>query len=119
VTFSPGASELIDIEQPDTDDSGDLPEPPARYKRGVTVDDLKEAASDPAKSVGDHLEGGPKGWSLDGIGTIDEEGESHHDIENSGVPYVQINGSEHIDPPNQQPPDRPKVKTSDTSLTDY
>jgi len=118
VTFSPGATELIDSEIP-TDDDSDVVEVPAKYKHGVTIEDVQEAVSDPDKSVNDHLKGGPEGWSLDGIGTVDEDGESRHDIENSGVSYVQIDGSEHVDPPNPQPPDRPMVKTSDTNLTDY
>jgi len=102
VTFSPGATELIDSELP-TNDEGDVIEVPAEYKRGVTLEDVQEAAADPEQSVNDHLEGGPEGWSLDGIGTVDEEGESRHDIENSGVSYVKIDGAEQIDPPNPQP----------------
>jgi len=118
VTFSPGANELIETELP-TDDDGDVIEIPARFRRDVTVEELEEAAADPDRSVGEYIEGGPEGWSLDGIGTVDEDGESRHDIENAGVSYVEIDGAEHIDPPNPQPPDRPTVKTSDTSLIDY
>lgn len=85
----------------------------------MTVKDVQEAAADPDKSVNDHLEGGPEGWSLDGIGIGDEENESCHDIENSGVSYVQINGSEHIDPPNPQPPDQPLPRRESTQISDY
>jgi hypothetical protein len=94
-------------------------EVPAKYKRGVTIEDVQEAAADSDKSVNDLLDGGPEGWSLDGIGVVDEDGESRHDIENAGVGYVQIDGAEQIDPPNPQPPDRPQVKVSDSCLTDY
>ncbi len=118
VTFSPGATELIDSELP-TDSEGDVVEIPAKYERGVTLEDVQEAAADPERTVNDYLEGGPEGWSLDGIGTVDEEGESCHDIENTGVSYVKIDGTEYIDPPNPQPPDRPKRTTTDATLTDY
>lgn len=45
--------------------------------------------------------------------------ESRHDVENVGVSYVQIDGAEHLDPPNPQPPDRPRRRTADTDLSDY
>lgn len=118
VTFSPGANELIAAELP-TDDDGEVIEIPARYKRGVDIEDVKETVRDPEKNIEDLLNGGPEGWSLDGIGMVDEDGESRHDVENSGIEYVEIEGAEHLDPPNSMPPDRPVRQTNRKCLSDY
>jgi hypothetical protein len=117
VTFSPGATELIDSER-QTNEDGDIIEVPAECKHDVTLEEIKDAAADPSQSVGDFLKAGSEGWSLGGIGTVDEEGESCHDIENSGVSYVKIDGAENLDPPNQLSSNRPIRRTTEVTLSD-
>ena len=119
VTFSTGSRELIEAELPDDETADDGPVEPSHFAPGTTAEDIEKAATDPDRSVSKHLQGGPDGWSLDGVGVVDERGESRHDVENVGVSYVQIDGAEHLDPPNPQPPDRPRRRTADTDLNDY
>ncbi|WP_348612568.1 replication protein [Halobaculum rarum] len=58
-------------------------------------------------------------WTLEGIGRVDADGETVYDLQRNGVQYQKIDGAEHLDPPNPQPPDQPFRRTSATSLREF
>lgn len=119
VTFSNGAQEFISA---DLDDGGadptDLPDAPARYKPGVTPEDIEAAASDPDANVSDYLEE-DQDWSLEGIGVVDEDGEDRYDVENTGVTWIDIDDASHLDPPSVQPTATPVPRSSKSSLDSF
>ena len=119
VTFSPGANELISEARDDLDDRKEPPDIPAHYNIGTSLEELQEAVEDPERSISDYLEGGPQGWTLEGVGVVDDDGEECHEIKHEGVHYVKIRPSEHLDPPNVQPPDRPNQRLETVELVDY
>ncbi|WP_248895495.1 hypothetical protein [Haloplanus halobius] len=87
---------------------------------GVYGEDLfdrsvEELAADPGRSVSEAC---PEqdGWELDGIGIVDRDGEPRHEVENTGVEYIQIDGAEHPDPPKKLPPDRPTPNSTESTL---
>ncbi|ELZ33405.1 replication-related protein [Halogeometricum pallidum JCM 14848] len=100
VRFSTGANELIDddlAEEPDTDDGEPILVPRPEFDPD---------ADDPGATVG---YGAPhevmnEGWTLDGIGTVDEDGEDVFDPGHEGVIWMNIDDARHLDPPNIQPP---------------
>lgn len=44
-----------------------------------------------------------EGWTLDGIGLVDEDGEDSLDPSSEGVVWMHIDDARHLDPPNPQP----------------
>jgi hypothetical protein len=120
VTFSPGANELIE-EDRDVEEleSGDLDEVPPRWKPGIESADIEAAASDPECSASDLMDNPEQGWQLDGVGIVDDDGESRFEVKHSGVEYGTIEGAEHLDPPNPQPSGRPEPRTTKCSVLDY
>jgi len=118
VDFSNGAQELIDAELEDGEEiESDTPEQPDP-DRWATEEEIEEIAADPDRSVSDEL---PEqdGWELDGIGIVDRDGETRHEVENTGVEYIQIDGAEHLDPPKMLPPDRPKPRSNRATLGEF
>ena len=59
-----------------------------------------------------------KNWSIRGVGRVDRTGEVIFSIQNRCVSYREIDGSEHIDPPNIQPSYRPIRHAKKTMITD-
>lgn len=112
VRFSTGANALIEreLDHEDEDDSGPVVIPNPEFD--PEVDATSETDTKPFEVV----EGG---WTLEGIGRVDEAGETVYDLQQRGVKYEKIDGAEHLDPPNQQPPDRPIRRTTAASLKDY
>jgi hypothetical protein len=58
-------------------------------------------------------------WEFDGIGIVDQEGETCHSVENTGVGYVEIAGLEYLDPPKKLPPNRPTPASDNTNISEY
>jgi hypothetical protein len=119
VTFSPGAHDLIDADIGDQTIEEDHCSSISRYIPGTTAEDIERAATDPDYSVSDLLEAGPTDWTLDGVGIVDESGETCHDVEHSSISFVQIDGAEYLDPPNVQPSYRPQPRYSRKCIIDY
>ena len=113
VRFSTGANEMIDRQRSDSETPDD--EPVMVEKTGFDPE-----ADAPSETVeGAPVEPIEGRWSIEGVGRVDESGESLYDMHRSGVRYAEIEESEHLDPPNPQPPDRPQPRTSGIDLTDY
>ena len=111
VRFSTGANELIDRELDDEENDLEtvaVPNPSFDPEK----DSTPETDEKPVEVVNE-------GWSLDGIGRVDRDGETIFDIQRSTVQYQEIEGAEHLDPPNIQPPDRPIRRTVDSNLGSY
>ena len=113
VRFSTGANEMIDreLEESDSDDC----EPVMVQKTGFDPE-----AEDPSETVdGAPVEPIEDRWSIEGVGRVDDSGESIYDMHRKGVEYAEIDDAQHLDPPNPQPSDRPQPWTSETALSDY
>ena len=111
VRFSTGANELIDHELDFEEDDGEavaIPNTSFDPERDATP----ETDQKPVEIVNE-------GWSLEGIGRVDRDGETIFDIQRSAVRYQKIEGAEHLDPPNHQPPDRPIRRTVASNLESY
>lgn len=65
------------------------------------------------------IDSGTEDCSLDGIGMVDRCGESRHDMEDSGVECVVIEGAEQLDQPNSKLSDRTTRRLVDSGLTRY
>lgn len=113
VRFSTGANELIkqDLDREETD---------SRDPKVVQKPEFEPDTERPEESV----EGSPfdvidEGWSLEGIGRVDSEGETVYDVERTGVEYVEIADSSHLDPPKKLPPHRPIPKIEKSKMNEY
>ena len=113
VRFSTGANEFIkqDLYREETD---------SKEPKVVQKPEFEPDSERPEESV----EGSPfdvidEGWSLEGVGRVDSEGETIYDVERNGVEYVEIADSSHLDPPKSLPPDRPIPKTAESTLIGY
>jgi hypothetical protein len=113
VRFSTGANEMIDQQRPDSETPDD--DPVMVEKAGFDPE-----ADDPSETVdGAPVEPIEGSWSIEGVGRVDESGESLYDMHRNGVQYAEIDEAEHLDPPKPQPPERPKPRLSKPVLTDY
>lgn len=120
ISFSNGANELIAGDETTADTSTDSSEnDPIRWEPGTTLEDIEEAATDPKRSVSDLMENEQRGWQLESLGIVDRDGEICLEIGSSCVQYGRIEGAEHLDPPNPQPPDRPQMCSSKRKLIYY
>ncbi|MDZ7849875.1 MAG: hypothetical protein U5K70_03365 [Halodesulfurarchaeum sp.] len=113
VRFSTGANELIREEL-------DREQTELKVPELVQKPEFDPEAEDPGETV----EGSPfdvvnKGWSLEGVGRVDSEGETIYDVQNSGVQFVEIADSSHLDPINSQPPDRPQPRAKVRDLESF
>ncbi|MFY4815490.1 replication protein [Haloarcula sp. AONF1] len=121
VRFSTGANEMIrrDAEaQGYNHGSGvrdAVSEIGGSWKPGTTKEKLQDAAADPDRSPAEYLEsvGDGGSWSLEGVGRVDNEGETVFEVENKTVKYLEIDGAESLDPPVRYGPERPKRKKPD------
>ena len=120
VDFSNGAQEMIsaDLGTQDEDDEIDATTKSASSDRWATEDEIQDIKSNSEKSISD-LSTDKSCWEFDGIGIVDRDGESRHSVEGTGVTYVSIDGSEHLDPVKMLPPDRPQPISAESELTDY
>lgn len=110
VRFSTGANELIDRELDDSESERDGPEI-------VQKEEFDPEAENPGETVdGAPVEVTGGKWSIEGVGRVDTGGETVYDMHRKGVEYVEIADAQHLDPPNPQPPDRPKRRTVGTNL---
>jgi hypothetical protein len=109
VRFSTGANELIsnEIEQDETPNQPPVAVPNASFD--PERDANNETDEMPAEIINED-------WSIIGIGRVDREGETIFDSQQSGVRYCKIDGAEHLDPSNPQPPNRPLRRTSQSTL---
>ena len=113
VRFSTGANEMIDRELDDSETEDDAPDM-------VQKDSFDPDVDDPSGTVdGAPVEPVEGQWSIEGVGRVDDSGESIYDLNRAGVEYVEIEGAQHLDPPDPQPPDKPQPRMSETTLTDY
>jgi len=104
---------MIDRQRPDSETPDD--DPVMVEKSGFDPD-----ADDPAETVhGAPVEPIEGRWSIEGVGRVDESGESLYDIHRNGLQYAEIEDAQHLDPPNPQSSDRPQPRISKSSLTDY
>jgi hypothetical protein len=112
VRFSTGANELInrELDRGESDESEPSVFPNPEFDS--EADSTTETETKPYKIV----EGA---WSLEGIGRIDNEGETIFSTEREEVQYREIDGAQHLDPPNPQPPDRPLRRTTNSRLCQY
>lgn len=108
VRFSTGANEMIRADR-DLDD--DDTEPIVMPKVGFDAD-REECTGSPFR-VED------EGWSLVGVGRVDESGEDVFDVDDSSVEYRNVEPSPHLDPPQRLPPDRPRPRVESATLEDY
>lgn len=115
IRFSDGANAMIDAERPEQ-----KPEPrkSCGFKIGTTREELEKASADPDDGVSRFVDG-ERGWSLEGVGRIDEDGEDLYEVENSAVQYVNVANTPSIDPPKRIGYERPCPATADTSIGDY
>lgn len=111
VDFSNGAQELISTERDDGDKGEAEPMELSAADRQSGKSNLDQSASDALLDE--------DCWEFDGIGIVDQDGETCHSVEGEGVGYVEIEGSEHLDPPKRLPPDRPSLPQSDSTLADF
>jgi hypothetical protein len=111
--FSTGANEIIDgeLDGTETDESG--PEMVQKAEFDLSKDDPSDTVD------GSPFEPVDGQWSIEGVGRVDDSGEAIHDLNRTGVEYVEIDDAQHLDPPDPQPPDTPQPRTTETALTDY
>jgi hypothetical protein len=120
VDFSNGAQKMIsadldtESEPSNTDESINMD----CEGQWATEEEIQEVETDPEKTISD-LSTDRSSWQFDGIGIVDNEGESQHSVQDSGVAYVSIDGSEHLDPPKKLPPNSPTMPTTDSDLNRY
>lgn len=112
VRFSTGANEVIDQELGDQENIDSEPDVIPNPSFDPEVDASNETETKPFEVI-------DKGWSLEGIGRIDNEGETIFDFHGNGIEYREIDGAEQLDPPNPQPPDRPIRRTNRITLDNY
>lgn len=112
VRFSTGANKFINNE---LDQNGsDSSEPAATSNSSDKPEnDLTNGTNE--KSV----ESANEDWSIVGIGRVDKRGETVYDLQQSGVQYREIEGSEHLDPPRLQSSRRPRRKYEESQLDRY
>ena len=115
VRFSNGANELIR-----SDRDASLPEPGvgatasapvnSSWKPGTTKEKLDDAADDPDRSPTEYLENAESdGWSLEGVGRVDDDGESVFEVDTDTVRYLELAGAEGLDPPKKYASDAPEA----------
>jgi hypothetical protein len=116
VDFSNGAQELISANR-DGERQGETFESP-ETDCWFSEDETEELVDDPDRPMSDTL---PEQdcWEFDGIGIVDQDGETCHSVENDGVGYIEIDGAEYLDPPKQLPPDRPTPVQETTTLLKF
>jgi hypothetical protein len=114
VDFSNGAQELISAERDDGNKREVETVKPHDTDRWSDENEVEGLANDPDCSLPDQ-----DCWEFDGIGIVDQGGETCHSVESAGVGYVEIAGSEHLDPPKKLPPDRPTPQSVDSTLGEY
>ncbi|WP_254279216.1 hypothetical protein [Haloarcula marina] len=113
VRFSTGANKMIDQQRPDSDTPDDEPEMVEKMGFDPEADDPSQTVDGaPVKPI----EGQ---WSIEGVGRVDESGESLYDMHRSGVQYAEIEGAQHLDPPNRKSPYRPQNVNTKTAITDF
>ena len=112
VRFSAGANALIDEELNHSDTQPRRSESDLKNSSFDSCDPHTEADSKYLRNI-------ESNWSLKGVGRVDGAGEATFDIAVRGVVYEEIDGAEHLDPPNSQPPDRPKRSPKKTILRDF
>lgn len=118
VRFSTGANELINDDLDRDDADLDAENDSLGWAPGADAEAIEDAATDDDQDLGDLVDGDP-GWSLEGIGRADEEGEELFPAEQSSVHWVRVEDASHLDPPSIQPFSRPQPSTSDASLVAY
>jgi len=118
VDFSNGAQELISTDRADQSTSSAELADSSDTDRWVDEEEERKLVSDLSKSLQDAIPD-QDGWEFDGIGIVGQEGETYHSVENNGVGYVEIDGSEHLDPRKKLPPSCPKPPQSNSSLARY
>jgi hypothetical protein len=125
VTFSPGANDMIDADrdddQDDTEDGdADLDDPGSLgYVPGTTEDDVRRAATDDDRSVSELLDDPSDGWSLEGVGRVDDDGEEIHRVEQDPVRYDSVEDYSDLDPPEHIPFRRPRPPREDADLSQF
>jgi hypothetical protein len=112
VDFSNGAQELIATDRDSENDRAPVSE------RAADEPDIETLAEDSTSSVIEELPE-QSNWEFDGIGIVDEDGETSHSVENKTVEYIQIEGAEHLDPPKRLPPDTPVPRLNPKKLGDF
>lgn len=120
VRFSTGANEMIRRDR-DEPRRVEAMGPVSRgWKPDATEEKIAAAANDPDRSITEWLEEPDEDrWTLQGIGRVDDKGETVFEIEQSTVQYREIHGAESIDPPKKLPPDRPKSPSAASTLEEY
>lgn len=108
VRFSTGANEVISDEI-EREKTGQIEGSAAEASSHVETSETKEL---------DEMEGRDD-WSILGIGRADRSGETMFDMQRNGVKYRKIEGAEHLDPPNIQPPNKPVRRLIDSTLNNY
>jgi hypothetical protein len=109
VRFSTGANELINLEL--DREKNDSAETALAAESSDRVEALESGSSDKSRA--------DDNWTILGIGRVDRGGETVFDMQQNGVQYRRIDGAEHLDPPNIQPPDRPIRRTVESTLKKY
>jgi hypothetical protein len=112
VDFSNGAQELISAEQ---DDDG-------KCEAEVVEPSGTDRWSSENYSDRSALDTPPEQdccWEFDGIGIVDQNGETCHSVENAGASYVEIDGAGHLDPVKKLPPDRPTPVFTCSRITEF
>jgi hypothetical protein len=119
VRFSTGANEMIrkDREQVEDDELDQEPSGDGSTY-GLRDDVTVEEIEDPETDVSELMDG-ETDWSLQGIGRVDEDGETVYDAGKSGVEFVTIEDARHLDPPKQLPPTPPQPRVTETELSEY
>lgn len=114
VRFSTGANEMIDADRGADDDDDLADDPVVLPNPEFDPDEHATAESDVSP-----FEVQNAGWSIEAISRVTKEGEEDHEVKRSGVQWDKINDSSHLDPRAEQPPDRPRRRTDDATLTAY
>jgi hypothetical protein len=112
------ASEYVEADF-DRDRTASSGETRASWKEDITEEDIEEAANQEDVKASDLMDVENPGWDLEGIGVVDRDGEEVHDVKRSGVQYVQIDDASHLDPPIENPPDRPEPRFANASVTQF
>lgn len=113
VRFSTGANELIQADResyvdyrPGAGVSGPVT---SSWSNEATEEKINDAVEDPDRSPAEYLErSGPAGWTLEGVGRVDDEGETVFDVDTDTVRYLEIAGAEGLDPPKKYSADVPE-----------
>jgi hypothetical protein len=120
VRFSTGANEMIRQDRDEPSRVEAVGPVNHGWKPNATEEKITEAANDPDRSITEWLEQPDEGrWTLQGIGRVDNEGETTFEIEQSTFQYREIQGAESLDPPKQLPADRPRPPSTISSLMEF